>query len=332
MSEKKALCIRSQDDLKNLALGKVESVMTFMVPRSICEEVSDERPYIQLIPYVSFTALEPQSGQLLFMTYERPVTGGEERLHGDKSVGFGGHIDSLEEVRGELMGSVEAYPGFEFPAVQMTRQDLVETIYNTAVREVQEELGFDLKTIGMTPETIQINLVNDEEPDDVGKVHMCVSIHVDLTPQSLGDLKNQVISEEREIANLNVVSLDLNEQMRFGQEAFEGLGRVLKTEQQFERWSILVIMERVQALMNFIKNQNTFFDLFKSAELNFARQLEQQRQQVEAAQSETVQTEEAARSLDPTDVEVKELDGSNVLTDNPTPAEEDVAVSQEHQA
>lgn len=282
MSEKKALCIRSREELKQLATGEVTEITAFMVPRSICENVSDERPYIQLIPYVNFTAMNPQDGQLYFLTYDRPETGGEERLHRNKSVGFGGHIDDFTDVVGELLGDTEAYEGFSYPAVKMDRRQLVRTMFNTAVREVKEEIGIDLTEMGLTYENIHITLVRDDDPGDVEKVHECVSIPIDLTPQSLAELKKKLTADEREILNVDIVGIDLNEQHAHGEPAFEALGNLLKQEQNFERWSVLVIMERVKALMNFVRNYTTFRDVFKAAELNFTRVLEEQRKAVEA--------------------------------------------------
>lgn len=282
MSEKKALCIRSREELKQLATGETTEITAFMVPRTICETVSDVRPYIQLIPYVNFTAMNPQDGQLYFLTYERPETGGEERLHRNKSVGFGGHIDDFTDVVGEQLGNAEAYEGFSYPAVKMDRRQLVQTMFNTAVREVKEEIGIDLTEMGLTYENIQITLVQDENPGDVEKVHECVSIPIDLTPQSLVELKEKLAADEREILNVNIVGIDLNEQYTHGEPAFEALANLLKQEQNFERWSVLVIMERIKALMNFVKNYTTFRDVFKAAELNFAHVLDAQRKAVEA--------------------------------------------------
>lgn len=47
--------------------------------------------YLQIIPYIVVTAV--RDNQLKVFTYQRSKAGSEERLHGKKSIGIGGHID-----------------------------------------------------------------------------------------------------------------------------------------------------------------------------------------------------------------------------------------------
>lgn len=97
---KPALCISTEDilphigDLSNMALYTIPDALlsgwgmsTILLDRDICE--TDES-YLQLLPYIT---LMNRGGEIF--TYERGGKGGEARLHGNLSVGLGGHVDEL---------------------------------------------------------------------------------------------------------------------------------------------------------------------------------------------------------------------------------------------
>lgn len=85
-------------------------------PRNILETDSN---FKHIIPYV----IVEQDGK--YLTYRRTSKGGESRLHGNFSLGFGGHIDICDCITSNNGSSI----------------DLNKTIMNSAERELSEELG-----------------------------------------------------------------------------------------------------------------------------------------------------------------------------------------------
>lgn len=270
-SDKTTLCIRSNQDLANLITGKVDRIDTFMVPRSICEVLSDTEPYKQLIPYVNFTGMS-DSGKLVFLAYSRPATGSESRLWGDTSIGFGGHMDELGDIIHSGSEVKEAYPGKSFMSYTMNKSDLVTSLYNAARREVHEELGEDLfEKFGITPANINMMVAEDAEPDDVGKVHTCISISVDLPAEGIMQLKDSLPVEKREVHNLRVVGIEMDSICKGDlEQSLQGLKNSLENEVRMERWSLNITMTRVVMSMNFIYANTSFADLFRMAVSNAA--------------------------------------------------------------
>lgn len=290
---KVALCIRSNADLQKLISGEVETIQTFMVPRSICETHSETAPLKQLIPYVTFSALSDE-GTLMFMAYNRPKGGSEERLHGDTSIGFGGHMDDLQDLVFTSQSEQEAYPGMAYPCYEMTKEQVIRTIYNTARREVLEELNDDVfDKIGLTVEHINMTIMEDPEPDDVGKVHTCISIVIDLPAEALVGMKDvllglQTEETKREIINLRVFGV-LMESLSKGDlvESMKGLENTLVKDHSFERWSLRILLTRALMVMNFVYSNTTFTDFFNAAITNVQTKLELQKQQEAAAAAES---------------------------------------------
>lgn len=283
------LCVRNLVELQKLISGDVESIETFMVPRSICETHMPDQPMKQLIPYVSFTAMDEGRGTLMFLAYNRPVGGTEERLHGDTSIGFGGHMDEVTDLSFSVSTSGEMYPGQSFPKYNMTREELVTSIYNVARREVTEELGTDLfEQMGLSVENVNMSIMDDPEPDAVGKVHACISIMVDMPAEGLIGLKNALVASEREIQNLRVFGVMMDSVSKGDLErSMEGLSNALAVGNNFERWSLRIALTRVVMVMNFIYANTTFSDIFALAMKNAGEaQLEQQRLMAAQAQAE----------------------------------------------
>lgn len=285
----KTLCVRNVQELEKLISGEIQVIETFMVPRSICEKHNPDAPLKQLIPYVSFTAMDEVRGALMFMAYNRPVGGTEERLHGDTSIGFGGHMDDVADLKFAAETSGEIYPGHPYTKYNMSREDLVASIYNTARREVFEELGTDLfEQLGLKIENINMSIMDDSDPDAVGMVHTCISIMVDMPAEALINLKNALVASEREIQNLRVFGVMMDSVTKGDLErSMEGLSKALTEENQFERWSLRIALTRVVMTMNFIYANTSFGEIFTLAMQNAGKaQLAQQQALVEKAQAE----------------------------------------------
>lgn len=131
----------------------------YMVPRSVCET---DPGTLQLLPYV--VVQNAKTGALL--TYTRAPAGAEERLHGLRSVGWGGHVDAA-------------------PPSAMGLQQWLKV---EACRELGEEAGlWSVTTQRLKP----IGLVYDPLTP-VGRVHLGVVFLVRVRDSELGDSEDAI--------------------------------------------------------------------------------------------------------------------------------------------
>ncbi|SFH52730.1 Predicted phosphoesterase, NUDIX family [Palleronia marisminoris] len=152
-----------------VAIDHLENAGLWFGPRRILEETEEFR---QVIPYIVLCV-----GNRI-VRYKRTPVGGEKRLHGQLSLGVGGHVDL-----GDGRSSGENF-------------DLFATIEQASEREIREELG-DLtvsrrRWIGL--------LVDNDNP--VGRVHIgLIGIwHIDKLPDrvaedTLGEVTTVSLSE-----------------------------------------------------------------------------------------------------------------------------------------
>ena len=109
-------------------------------------DMEDDPSFKQLI---SYCLLENEKGEILI--YERLYGGGEERLHGQSSIGVGGHMN-------DVVGA----------------DSINEVLRVNAQRELEEEVGLsNNKSQNME----YLGFINDDD-NDVGKVHMLSLIHI----------------------------------------------------------------------------------------------------------------------------------------------------------
>ena len=133
-------------------IGSIDKDFVSYMERSIVdgeETISIGQEFPHVIVYASV------SSEGKYLTYARKGT--EERLHGKRSLGFGGHVDPEDEI---LTDSIAA------------------TLINSAERELIEELG--LEDIQLSPDMLNTAIVDVR--DEVGTVHVGVYIHLELKP------------------------------------------------------------------------------------------------------------------------------------------------------
>ncbi|MFJ4419830.1 NUDIX domain-containing protein [Staphylococcus warneri] len=94
---------------------------------------------------ISYCLLENQNGEIL--VYERLSGGGEERLHGQSSIGVGGHMN-------DVVGA----------------DSINEVLRVNAQRELEEEVGLPTED---SQNMEYLGFINDDN-NEVGKVHMGV--------------------------------------------------------------------------------------------------------------------------------------------------------------
>jgi len=113
--------------------------------RNVLEQDSN---FKHIIPYILVKRGDK------YLSYQRTSKSGESRLHGNYSIGFGGHID---------VGDVKLVNDYQ-------QIDLVGTIKFSAWRELAEELG-----IIFSHETVDDLVVKGflyDDTNDVGQVHI----------------------------------------------------------------------------------------------------------------------------------------------------------------
>lgn len=112
-------------------------------------DMEEDSKFKQLI---SYCLLENEKGEIL--VYERLSGGGEERLHGQSSIGVGGHMN-------DVMGA----------------DSINEVLRVNAQRELEEE-------VGLAKEDYQnmeyLGFINDDN-NEVGKVHMGIVFKITVS-------------------------------------------------------------------------------------------------------------------------------------------------------
>lgn len=112
----------------------------------------------QVLPYM----LVKYKGS--YLTYSRSK-GAETRLHGTRSLGFGGHVDVTDAVPGN---------------------GIIDVILDAAKRELKEELGLDLEQFS---KRVNFNHCIVDYTNTVGMVHFGIVAVIDLNDQDMEDMK-----------------------------------------------------------------------------------------------------------------------------------------------
>lgn len=162
--------------------------------RSDCE---GDASFLQIIPYVVIHDAQDPS---LIYNYQRGTGSGEKRLI-DRSVGFGGHIEEDKPIG--------------------------RAVIDCVIRELHEELGLivnDEHVIAGLEGAIAFHDVSN----DVGKVHLCILIHMhidsseftleknvieDLQLTSWHELTEAVVSGEMKFESWSMIALGCDERI-----------------------------------------------------------------------------------------------------------------------
>jgi predicted NUDIX family phosphoesterase len=136
--------------------------------------------YIHPLPY-TLVGYRDENGQVRVTTYHRKKGGGEERLDGASSIGWGGHIE-MEDITFTADKDI----------------DLPQTIENNVLRELQEEITVTDSTTG---EEVDISSILDEKSfaplgmiydtsNNVGKFHLAI-VNLLVLPQHMTVMKRE---------------------------------------------------------------------------------------------------------------------------------------------
>ena len=129
-----------------------DSTLLF-IPRSMCEENKD---YRQIIPYTLLSYDETPTGDWELLSYWRGEASTEKRLHGNCSIGVGGHINIIDTLHSRHHNGL---------------YDVIRCCRN---REVQEEINLDWQSLVFPENECRfVGLIKDDS-NDVGQVHFGV--------------------------------------------------------------------------------------------------------------------------------------------------------------
>lgn len=123
------------------------------IPRSLCE---NNKEFLQIIPYTVLSHDPSVFGQWELLSYWRGTASTETRLHGNCSIGVGGHINPIDGIQAR------------------NSHGLYDVIRCCRNREVQEEIFLDWQTLVFPENECRfVGLIKDDT-NDVGQVHFGV--------------------------------------------------------------------------------------------------------------------------------------------------------------
>lgn len=153
----------------------------------------------QVLPYKVITQFDGRTGQNKIVAYRRLNKGGEARLHGLMSIGFGGHVD---------LKDVICYRGDEQARSTI---DLESTIHISSRRELAEEVRLrsedgretPFDAAGVSPGDMFIHYSLHEQLGESWRVEDDVhSVHVAFVMKLAAPVNLQVVSGEPDVIEM----------------------------------------------------------------------------------------------------------------------------------
>lgn len=272
---KHALCINSMEEIGALIRGEAETIDSCLVARDICEDPNNK--FLQVVPYVVFYTPKHAEGKLLFVQYKHAAKGGDDRLLSKVSIGFGGHIDQMEEIKFQSHHTAEDTTEH----FVMSKQDLVDTCITAAKRELTEELGCDiLATIGAELNFEEAAFFMGNQLDPVNQVHIGLGLPVRLTEEQFALFFQSAVVAPEEIEVLDKMSVNIRhivEEMDVSATNGKIMSQLIH-QHGFEDWSVRMFDYIVRKEIFIILRDVNYDDLYRIA---IAKQ---QAREAEAAQ------------------------------------------------
>lgn len=259
---KRALCINSFEEISALVRGESETIDSCFVAREICEDPNNQ--FLQVIPYVTFYTANHAEGKLTFVQYKRAATGNEDRLLSKTSIGFGGHIDQLSDIKASSAHTAEDTTEH----FVMSKQDLVDTCIIAAKRELLEELGCDvLGTLGVELNFDESAFFMGDARDPVNQVHLGLSFPVRLTEEQFVNLMAIVQINEAEIELIDKMTANIRhivEEMDVSATNGKIMNQLVQ-QHGMEDWSVRVFDFIVRKEIFVILKDVNYDDLYRIA-------------------------------------------------------------------
>lgn len=142
---------------------------TALLDRSDCE--TNER-FLQVLPYVALRHNDIENGTIKYFVYQRGVGGNENRLHGNYSLGLGGHIEEA--------------PHYD--------ELFHECVIGCIRRELLEEVGLKTNYIDIYSTLRDYAMLFYDDTNPVGRVHLGVNVTLEVNPYELNEHEQGVIT------------------------------------------------------------------------------------------------------------------------------------------
>jgi predicted NUDIX family phosphoesterase len=200
---KQALCVASFEELNTLVTNKDSQVEAKMF--TLEDGALPEGGLQQIVPYVSFFAVDVEEGKLMVIQYQHNSEGeGEERVSGKTSIGFSGSIKEEDIVTGMTTQEDDGTKSYA-----MSLQNLVETGVKAAGREIKEQLGVDLDGMNVAASKAESAFFTGDMSDEYSQSSIGLSIQVQVTPEKFLELKNAFVIKPEQIEQLDVLGVNL---------------------------------------------------------------------------------------------------------------------------
>lgn len=170
------------------------------------DKLETDENYKQIIPYVISVFDHPNYNNPLIFTYSRSEAGGEERLHGRRSIGIGGHVntDDYYEARASLK-SHEFCGRIDYYLAGLKRELFEEVSLKGA-----EGRHWKMQALGMV----------NQDDDDVGKVHIGM-VHLVETVSEIAPLDEAL--HDPKYKSIGELTSEIGEYERWSQILIEGI-------------------------------------------------------------------------------------------------------------
>ena len=255
---KMALCVNKIEDIIELLKEENKTIDSYLVSREICEK--PENQFLQIIPYVTFYNVDKENGKLNIVQYIRASKGNEDRLYAKTSIGFGGHIDNLTDINfSERFALDDGSSHFV-----MNKSELFSTIFNTANREIKEELGEELlNKLNIRYYISDTAFFTGDMSEEVNKVHLGVSIPVELSKEQYKLFFDTIKINKEEIDKIDSMTVNLKniiEEMNID-TVLNSVQNELKNQNNMEDWSLRVFDYVTRKVIYNILKDVTYEDL-----------------------------------------------------------------------
>lgn len=236
---KYALCAENFSVFNSFYHGGKDSVLPFIfLNRDFCENPT-VCVNVQIIPTVTIVAVTNDQYKLL--SYTRPSKNNEQRLASKKSIVFGGHIDSVEDVGVETVTQEHLRTSKIFSLTKQQFSDMVERVRS---RELKEELNLDFSKY--QAQKVTQHLIYNTQTE-VSSLHIGVNAFYYFDEDVYNQLISDIQVDEKEIASIEEYTFDYDflssvKENKQQDKVLETIEQITK-EMNFEDWGTIALQE-----------------------------------------------------------------------------------------
>jgi len=194
---------------------------------------------VQIIPTATFITSTPDQYKILY--YTRPSSINEKRLAYKRTVVFGGHIDSIEDIGVESVTQDYLTNRKIFTLTKPQFDSMIERVRR---REIKEELTIDI--LDYKPQKVIQHLIYTNK-SEVSSLHIGINAFYYFDEDNYNRLFENIDLDDDEVKFIDEYTFDYkfldeiknNKQQDKALEALE----ILAEELNFEDWGIVALQE-----------------------------------------------------------------------------------------